>query len=146
MSQAIDSPESVGMSSRRLERIQPAMQAYVDRGVYAGVSTLIARRGTIVHAELTFGNAMIMLGSARDDEYGRLVKPPTDPGDSNTQSPYIVVQDADRHYARAVAAGATIVMDLKDEDYGGRGYSCRDPEGHLWNFGTYDPWAPAKPS
>ncbi|HZF33304.1 MAG TPA: glyoxalase, partial [Candidatus Angelobacter sp.] len=29
-----------------------------------------------------------------------------------------------------------------DEDYGGRGYSCRDPEGHLWNFGTYDPWAP----
>jgi uncharacterized glyoxalase superfamily protein PhnB len=32
-------------------------------------------------------------------------------------------------------------MDIKDEDYGGRGYSCRDLEGHLWNFGTYDPWA-----
>jgi CubicO group peptidase (beta-lactamase class C family) len=47
---AIESPESVGMSARRLERIGPAMQAYVDRGVYAGVSTLIARRGKIVHA------------------------------------------------------------------------------------------------
>jgi CubicO group peptidase (beta-lactamase class C family) len=46
----IEAPESVGMSARRLERIRPAMQAYVDRGVYAGVSTLIARRGVVVHA------------------------------------------------------------------------------------------------
>jgi uncharacterized glyoxalase superfamily protein PhnB len=97
--------------------------------------------GTIAHAQLVFGNGMVMLGSARDDEYGKLVKPPRDRGDWNTQSPYIVVQDADRHYARAVAAGGKIVMDIKDEDYGGRGYSCRDPEGHVWNFGTYDPWA-----
>jgi uncharacterized glyoxalase superfamily protein PhnB len=51
------------------------------------------------------------------------------------------VDDADAHYARAAAAGAEIVLDIVDEDYGGRGYSCRDPEGHLWNFGTYDPWA-----
>ncbi|TMB01350.1 MAG: glyoxalase, partial [Deltaproteobacteria bacterium] len=57
-----------------------------------------------------------------------------------TQSPYVIVADADAHYARAKAAGAEIVMDIKDEDYGGRGYSARDPEGHLWNFGTYDPW------
>jgi uncharacterized glyoxalase superfamily protein PhnB len=33
------------------------------------------------------------------------------------------------------------VMDIKDEDYGGRGYSARDPQGQLWNFGSYDPWA-----
>ena len=31
-------------------------------------------------------------------------------------------------------------MEIKDEDYGGRGFSCFDPEGHLWNFGSYDPW------
>lgn len=54
---------------------------------------------------------------------------------------YIIVEDADAHYARATGAGAKIVLDIKDEDYGGCGYSCRDPEGHLWNFGTYDPWA-----
>jgi uncharacterized glyoxalase superfamily protein PhnB len=53
------------------------------------------------------------------------------------------VEDADKHYARAVAAGAEIVMELRDEDYGGRDYSCRDPEGHVWNFGSYDPWAVA---
>ncbi len=51
MTKAAEHPESVGMSARRLERIRPAMQAYVDRGVYAGVSTLIARRGKIVHSE-----------------------------------------------------------------------------------------------
>ncbi|WP_336298521.1 MULTISPECIES: VOC family protein [Zeaxanthinibacter] len=46
----------------------------------------------------------------------------------------------DEHYNRAVAAGASIVLDIKDEDYGGRGYSCQDPEGYLWNFGSYNPW------
>ena len=96
---------------------------------------------TVVHAELTFGNGMIMLGQARDDKYGKLVKPPRDLGGVNSQSPYVIVADADAHYARAVAAGAQVVIEIKDEDYGGRGYSCRDPEGHIWNFGTYDPWA-----
>jgi CubicO group peptidase (beta-lactamase class C family) len=47
----VEAPETVGMSARRLERIRPAMQAYVDRGVYAGIVTLIARRGVVVHAD-----------------------------------------------------------------------------------------------
>lgn len=101
--------------------------------------------GTIAHAQLTLGNGMIMLGSARDDEFGQLQKTPADVGGVGTQSPYIIVADADAHHARAVAAGAVVVYPLTDEDYGGRGYSCRDPEGHLWNFGTYDPWAPQGP-
>ncbi len=46
----VEAPETVGVSGRQLERVGPAMQAYVDRGVYAGVSTLIARRGIVVHA------------------------------------------------------------------------------------------------
>ena len=46
------------------------------------------------------------------------------------------------HHARAVAKGAKVVYPLKTEDYGGRGYSCLDLEGHLWHFGTYDPWTP----
>ena len=95
---------------------------------------------TIAHAQLTFGNGMIMLGTVRDDEFGKLQKTPEQVGGIGTQSPYIIVPDADAHHARAVAAGAKVVYALKDEDYGGRGYSCLDPEGHLWNFGTYDPW------
>ena len=94
--------------------------------------------GTILHAQLSFGNGMIMLGSTRDDAFGRLVRPPE--GGVGTQSAYVVVADADRHYARAKAAGAEILLEIKDEDYGGRGYTCRDPEGHVWNFGTFDPW------
>lgn len=98
---------------------------------------------TIAHAQLTCGNGMIMLGSAGDQDFDKLQKPPADVGGVGTQSPYIIVPDADAHYERAKAAGAAIVYDIRDEDYGGRGYSCRDPEGHLWNFGTYDPWADA---
>ncbi len=102
-----------------------------------------AEDGTIVHAQLTFGNGMVMLGSARESEFDDLQKPPSALGRAVSQSPYIVVDDPDKHYARAVAAGAEIVMEIKDEDYGGRDYSCRDPEGHVWNFGSYDPWAVA---
>ena len=97
--------------------------------------------GTIAHAQLKFGNGMVMLGSARDDDFGQLVKVPGESGGTVTESTYVVVDDADAHYAAAVAAGAKIVIDIHDEDYGGRGYSVRDPEGHLWYFGTYDPWA-----
>jgi uncharacterized glyoxalase superfamily protein PhnB len=96
--------------------------------------------GTVAHAQLSFGNGMIMLGSAREDEFGRWVKPPVETGGIGTQSAYVIVEDADAHYARAKAAGAEIVMEVEDQDYGGRLYSCLDPEGHLWSFGTYDPW------
>jgi uncharacterized glyoxalase superfamily protein PhnB len=96
--------------------------------------------GTIAHAQLTFGNGMIMLGSARDDEFGQLQKTPALVGGVGTQSPYVIVADVDTHHARAVAAGAQMVYPLKDDGHGGRSYSCRDPEGHLWHFGTYDPW------
>ena len=99
--------------------------------------------GTIAHAQLVFGNGMIMLGSARDSEFDKIQKSPAALGNVPSQSPYIILEDADKHYARAVAAGAEIVMEIKDEDHGGRGYSCRDPEGHIWNFGTYDPWGTA---
>jgi hypothetical protein len=50
------------------------------------------------------------------------------------------VADARAHFARAKSTGAEIVFDVEDQANGGRSYSCRDPEGHLWNFGTYNPW------
>jgi uncharacterized glyoxalase superfamily protein PhnB len=96
---------------------------------------------TVHHAQLTFGNGMIMLGSADDrSEWGKQIAQPQEIGLRETQSPCVIVADADAHYAQAKAAGAAIVMEIADQDYGGRGYSCRDPEGHLWWFGSYDPW------
>jgi len=100
--------------------------------------------GTIAHAQLTFGNGMIMLSSVVETEFGRLMKQPDEIGGAETQAAYLIVSDADAVYASAKAAGATIVLDIKDEDYGGRGFTCRDLEGHVWTLGTYDPWQTSK--
>lgn len=97
--------------------------------------------GSIAHAQLTFGNSMIMLGSAFDTEYGQLLKQPSDTGGFVTQSAYLVVHDADQVYGRVLEAGGKILLEIKDEDYGGRGFTCSDPEGHVWSIGTYDPYA-----
>ena len=98
--------------------------------------------GTIAHAQISFGNGVIMLGSVQKNEaeFGRLMKQPDEVGGAETQSVYVVVTDADAAYASAKAGGAKIAIEIKDEDYGGRGFSCHDLEGHLWSFGTYDPW------
>ena len=96
--------------------------------------------GGVAHAQLTFGNGMVMASSARDDEFGRLQRPLESPDAPVSQSPYVIVTDVDAHHARALAAGAEVVQQPEDKDYGGRGYGCRDPEGNLWSFGSYDPW------
>jgi uncharacterized glyoxalase superfamily protein PhnB len=98
-------------------------------------------KGGIAHAQLSFGNGMIMLASIRDSEFGKSMKQPDEIDGAETQSPYLVVNDADVVYERVKAAGGEITIEIKDEDYGGRGFSCRDLEGHIWNVGTYDPWA-----
>jgi uncharacterized glyoxalase superfamily protein PhnB len=94
--------------------------------------------GTVAHAELTYGQAMIMLGTARPpdaDDYSAAAPPP------GGSALYLVVDDPDAHHERASAAGAEIVRAPQDTDYGAREYSARDPEGNVWSFGTYQPWA-----
>ena len=108
---------------------------FARRAVYPGEG------GTIAHAELTLGNGLIMLGSGKDDEYGRGFKPPDELG-FETCSIYLVVPDADAVHARAVAAGAVIVRPLQETPYGSREFAVKDPEGHSWSVGTYDPWHP----
>ena len=62
--------------------------------------------GTIAHAQLTFGNGMIMLGShPHEGEYGEWVRPPEAPALINMQGIYVVVSDPDAHFARARTAG-----------------------------------------
>jgi uncharacterized glyoxalase superfamily protein PhnB len=89
--------------------------------------------GTIAHAELSWGSGVIMLGSATDGSDGRLA------AHTGPTWFYLVVDDPDAHYRRAVAAGADIVQELTDGDRGSRSYTARDPEGSLWTFGTYQP-------
>jgi uncharacterized glyoxalase superfamily protein PhnB len=86
--------------------------------------------GTIAHAELSFGTSILMLGSDKDDLYGER---------AGRGWLYVAVDDPDAHCARARAAGAEIVTELHDTDYGSRDYAARDPEGNFWSFGTYRP-------
>ena len=100
----------------------------------------------VQHAQLVDRGNMIMLSSvARSDtEWVEKsgMKTVAQAG-GNTQAPYIVLDDVDAHAARACAAGAEIIAEPADQHYGGRVYSARDPEGHVWSFGSYDPWASA---
>ena len=97
----------------------------------------------ILHAQLTLGTGMIMLGSAgkNEGEYSKLIKQPEDIGGCETQTVCLVVADADVIYRRVKEGGTEILLDIKDEDYGGRSFTCRDLEGHIWTIGTYDPYA-----
>jgi uncharacterized glyoxalase superfamily protein PhnB len=88
------------------------------------------------HAELSFGTGIVMLGSSRPDAYGRS---PAELDGAVSGSIYAYVAEIDAHYERAKAAGATIVREIQDTDYGSREYSARDLEGHVWSFGTYHP-------
>lgn len=89
------------------------------------------------HAELAFGDSVVMLGSKRDGGPITMLSP--DQAGGVTAGIYVAVSDADQHHNRALAAGARIVRPLEDQDYGSRDYSCLDPEGNLWSFGTYVP-------
>jgi uncharacterized glyoxalase superfamily protein PhnB len=95
---------------------------------------------TIAHAQLTLGGGMIFVASFSDTESQRLLKQPDEIAGAETRHVYLLVPDADEICARARLAGAEIVLEIKNQSYGGRGFTCRDPEGHIWNVGTYDPW------
>lgn len=90
-----------------------------------------ATDGSVAHAELKLGAGMVMLGSGK--EGSGLVRSP--------QMIYVAVENSDALFRRAKAAGAEVVRELTDTDYGSRDFAVRDPEGNLWNFGTYLPGA-----
>ena len=97
--------------------------------------------GMILHAHLTIGNGGIMLSSAENYPFVDLCKTPRQVGGVGTVEIIVYVPDVDEHYQRAVAGGAEILTPIEEKPYGGRGYSCKDPEGHVWAFGSYNAWA-----
>ena len=123
---------------------------------------------TVGHAELTLNTGMIMLGSekddeygkgftsppelgnietsstyvvVKDDEYGKGFKSPAELGNIETRSTYVVVKDVEAVYNRAQSSGTQIVRPLHTTDYASQEFTVKDPEGHSWTIGTYDPWA-----
>jgi uncharacterized glyoxalase superfamily protein PhnB len=96
--------------------------------------------GSLIQAELRFGNGVVLVGAIQGSAYDALLVQPDEIGGLETQSCYLVVSDVDAHCATAKLAGADVIFDVQDDGDGGRVYTCRDPEGHIWNFGTFDPW------
>ena len=91
--------------------------------------------GTVRHAELSCESGVIMVASIRAES--GCSSPRSLGGVCSGLS--LRISDPDAHAARAKAAGAEILRDVQDEDYGSRGYMVRDLEGHHWYFGTYTP-------
>jgi uncharacterized glyoxalase superfamily protein PhnB len=110
----------------------PAAIAFLEKAFGGEVGTLdTSPEGSVTHAEIKFGNGLVMVGSAG----------PGLPASAGTSGHgtgiYVVVDDVDAHYARARAAGAD-VTEPRDHGYT-REYGARDPEGNVWHFGTYQP-------
>lgn len=98
--------------------------------------------GTVAHAELRFGNGLVMLGSASNESPLRhLYVTPAEIGGRVTSPLYLIVKDCEQAYARALAAKAEIMMEIKTMEYGGKAFTVRDPGGYLWSVGEYSPWA-----
>jgi uncharacterized glyoxalase superfamily protein PhnB len=97
------------------------------------VTAVYGEGRTVHHAELSWPEGGgVMLGSPRDTDADGLAA--TLPG---TFGAYVVTADPDAVHARAKAAGAEIVVELHETDYGSRDFAARDPEGNRWSFGTY---------
>ena len=97
----------------------------------------------IAHAQLILRNGMVMISSTRShDDLGKIFRPPGSDG-SVTHIAHVVWPDEelDSLYAEAQRGGAKITMPLEEQEYGGRNFVCRDPQGQIWSFGSYDPWA-----
>lgn len=114
--------------ARAAIRFLVAAFGFVEAAVYADDED----ESRVVHAELRLPDGGgVMLGStgAGSEPFTSLPR--------GSASVYVVTDEPDALFARATSAGADVVRGLRDEDYGSRGFTVRDPEGNLWSFGTY---------
>ncbi|MEK6398676.1 MAG: VOC family protein [Terriglobus sp.] len=119
--------------NRAIEFLKAAF-GFMEHAVYRGED------GVVHHAELLLGNGMVMLGSTglrpeTDSWYAQ----PDETGNRLTSSQYLILNDVAAAYATAQTAGATVLMPLETKDYGGSGFTVRDPEDQIWSVGDYDP-------
>ncbi|CAM5487498.1 VOC family protein [Streptomyces narbonensis] len=118
------------------EDAQGAIKLLTEGFGFTASAVYEAEDGLIAHAELAYGNGMVMLGSkGTGSEFDKLMDR------AGPVGVFVHVDDVDEHHARAVAHGAEIVMPPTDQEYGARDYMARDAEGNIWSFGTYTPGA-----
>jgi PhnB protein len=89
--------------------------------------------GRLAHAEIRMGGSIVMLHDEAPD--WKAFSPQT-VGDTSV-SIMLYVNDVDAVFKRAVAAGATSVMEVADQIYGDRAGGLKDPFGHKWHIATH---------
>jgi uncharacterized glyoxalase superfamily protein PhnB len=129
------------MTNTPAKQVWPTLRANDARGLIKFLVEAFGFEETVVygdgdrvdHAQLSWPEGGgIMLGSGRpegENDTWRLT-----PGSFGA---YVVTDDPDAVHAKAVAAGAKILMELHETDYGSRDFAAADPEGNRWSFGTY---------
>lgn len=141
--------EAVGKQADRDGQVTPCLRykdakaaiGWLTRVVGFAEQLVVPGEGDdIVHAQLTLGRGMVMLSSDRQDLYGFHAPGPDGSGAALN---CFIIADLDTLFARITAAGEKpLEGGIVDTNYGSRAFTLRDPQGHLWHFGTYDPWAP----
>ena len=129
----------VGMTLPPPPQVWPALRARDARALIKFLTDAFGFEETVVygegdrveHAELAWPpGGGIMLGSSRSDDNAMTLRP-------GTFHAYVVCDDPDTLFTRAVENGAQVTRELYDTDYGSRDFEVRDPEGNHWSFGTY---------
>lgn len=114
---------------------------FTKQAVYEGPNN------TVMHAQLTRGAGMLMLGSASNaGVFANLSIDLKETGMRETVGLSLTVSDDEcvTMYERVKREGVEIVQELMSPDYGGKAFGCRDLEGHIWWVGSYNPWAEYK--
>lgn len=111
-----------------------AIQQLTEAFGFTQVAAYEGEDGAVMHAELSYGNGMVMLGSkGTGSVFDKAMR------GAGPTGVYVVVDDVDAHHRRAAEHGVEILMEPTDQDYGSRDYMARDAEGNVWSFGTYTP-------
>ncbi|MFD7836634.1 VOC family protein [Streptomyces sp. NPDC059761] len=118
----------------RYRDAKAAIKLLTEAFGFSQVAVYEGEGGSVMHAELAYGNGLVMLGSkGTGSVFDKSM------GDGGPVGVYVVVDDVDAHHRRAAEHGVEILMEPTDQDYGSRDYMARDAEGNIWSFGTYAP-------
>jgi len=137
---AKDSPSRIIPGLRYRNAIQ-AIEWMCSAPGFEHRSVYLNSDGTVALAKLTFGSGMKLVGSASNQlEYAQFAAHPDKFSGREIRSISLVSWDVEGLYGRVKASGAQMVFDLAKQLNGATAFTCRDPEGYLWNIGFCDPW------
>ncbi|MER6777175.1 MULTISPECIES: VOC family protein [unclassified Streptomyces] len=118
----------------RYRDAKAAVRLLTEAFGFSQIAVYEGEDGAVMHAELAYGNGLVMLGSkGTGSVFDKAM------GDGGPVGVYVVVDDVDAHHRRAAEHGVDVLMEPTDQDYGSRDYMARDAEGNIWSFGTYAP-------